>query len=162
MASGTWSSEWILSMLGVTVPDDGDRELRPYARLWDVTDPRNPRPVSTLTGHSNGVNSVAFGPDGRILATGSFDGTVRIWEISDRGQPSSPTALIGHTDRVTSVAFGPDGRTIVTGSTDATVRLWTTDIALVTAQLCVAAFPRITPAERHQYLPDLAYQPPCG
>lgn len=41
------------------------------------------RTLHTLTGHTDGVNSVAFSPDGGTLATGSWDSTVLLWQLTD-------------------------------------------------------------------------------
>ena len=75
----------------------------------------------TLKGHINGVDSVAFSPDGTRIVTGSEDKTAKVW---DAKTGSETLTLKGHTREVTSVAFSPDGTRIVTGSWDQTAKVW--------------------------------------
>jgi WD40 repeat protein len=81
--------------------------------------------VATLVGHAELVQSVAFDPTGRFLATGSFDKTAKVWDISSDGTGTTCVAtLVGHTDVVTSVAFDPTGCFVATGSWDKTAKIW--------------------------------------
>ncbi|THU81911.1 WD40 repeat-like protein [Dendrothele bispora CBS 962.96] len=75
-----------------------------------------------LEGHSDGVTSVSFSPDGKRIVSGLSDNTVRVWN-SRTGAPEGDS-FQGHSDWVTSVAFSPDGERIVSGSYDNTVRIW--------------------------------------
>ncbi|MHB8863698.1 MAG: WD40 repeat domain-containing serine/threonine protein kinase [Pirellulaceae bacterium] len=79
------------------------------------------RPAVNPAGHARETWSVAFSPDGRLLASGSDDETVRIWNVSDA---TEQRVLRGHRATVTDVAFSPDGQTLASASLDGSVKLW--------------------------------------
>jgi WD40 repeat protein len=75
----------------------------------------------TLSGHQREVYSVAFSPDGHLLASGSGDNTIKLWEVASGALRQT---LGGHQYMVESVAFSPDGRRLASGSEDGTIKLW--------------------------------------
>ncbi|MEG4089742.1 WD40 repeat domain-containing protein, partial [Microcoleus sp. Pol12B4] len=77
--------------------------------------------VYTLPGHSSFVNSLAISPDGKIMASGSWDKTIKIWNLETAELIGT---LTGHSDRVNSVAISSDGKMLVSGSSDETIKFW--------------------------------------
>jgi eukaryotic-like serine/threonine-protein kinase len=67
------------------------------------------------------VRSIAFTPDGTILATGNGDNSIRLWNVNSRTQQG---ILQGHTDVIYDLAFSPDGSLMTSASGDGTIRLW--------------------------------------
>ena len=78
----------------------------------------SPQHIATLEGHTQSVYSVAFSPNGTILASASRDSTVKLWNVSTRAH----SATLRHGENVTSVSFSPDGTTLASGARD--VKLW--------------------------------------
>ena len=87
--------------------------------LWHPTD--NKRPIKRLTGHQQAVNHLAFSPDARFFASGSFDKKVKIWNGRSGDFVST---LTGHVGAVYQVAWSSDGRYLVSASKDSTAKLW--------------------------------------
>lgn len=89
-------------------------------KIWDAT--IGGPALHNLSGHTDGVHSVAYSPDGAYIAPGSFDNTVKIWDATI-GAPALQN-LTGHTSYVESVAYSPDGAYVVPGSYDNTIKMW--------------------------------------
>jgi len=79
------------------------------------------KPVARLTGHQKTVNHVCFSPDGRWIASASFDNSVKLWD----GRTGQFVAnLRGHVASVYRVAWSSDSRLLASASKDSTIKLW--------------------------------------
>ncbi len=87
--------------------------------LWDV---KTGKSVGKLSGNTESVRSIAFSPDGSILA-GGFRNTIRIWDTKTGKWKKS---LIVHKGSVMTLTFSPNGEMLASGNSDKNIRLWET------------------------------------
>ncbi|MDE0084544.1 MAG: WD40 repeat domain-containing protein [Candidatus Poribacteria bacterium] len=86
-----------------------------------LLDASNGEFLKRLRGHNKNITTLAFSPDGELLASSGSDSTIHLWN------PRSGHLIHtfrGHTDRVRALSFSPDGETLVSGSWDGTIRFW--------------------------------------
>ncbi len=103
-----------------------DGKHAPDVLLWDLaSNSSQPLPPQAIPQGNKwrGAASLAFSPDGGLLAVGGRDGVVRLIDLAGGKEM---VLLKGHTDAVACVAFSPDGGTLASGGKgkDRSVRLW--------------------------------------
>ncbi|MFF5495897.1 AAA family ATPase [Streptomyces aquilus] len=145
---------------GRTLASAGDDDT---VRLWNVADPGDASRVGpVLTGHTEAIMSLTFSRNGDTLASGGNDNTVRAWDVSDPalatpiGQAMSPGGRTG-----SFLSFSPHAGLLGISSGVDTVRLWNLDTETAVRRICSATRGVLTPEKWHEYLPRLAYEPPC-
>ena len=106
------------STRGQTSPDQSNGLSPKLLKLWDLS---TGKPVWQKNVHTSHVRGVAYSPDGRTVATASYDGTIGLWDAASGGQLDT---LTGHEKWVNAVAFSPDGRYLISAGRDTTARLW--------------------------------------
>jgi len=87
--------------------------------LWNPSE--SSKRIVQMTGHQAQVNDVRFSPDGKIIASASFDKCVKLWNGITGGFIAS---LRGHANAVYQVAFSADSRLLVSSSCDSTLKVW--------------------------------------
>jgi len=102
----------------IATPGPLEAAAGPTAKLcevldWDAKTSKTPyRILPLLRGHVGYVWRMTFSPDGRYLATGSWDSTIKVWDLKalEKDPKAEPVTLRGHAGVIYGLAFSPDGR----------------------------------------------------
>jgi WD40 repeat protein len=105
----------------VAFSPDGTRLACGMSNGVEIRDATTGATLQTLPGHETPVSSMAFSPDGRLLASVGRDATVRLWNLA---RPTPAPAQQPHPDHVCDLTFSTDGARLVSRSTNDTTWLW--------------------------------------
>lgn len=92
-----------------------------HIAIWT---PGRQHPDRVLNGHTGPIVGLAVSPDGKTLASASWDHTARLWPLGGGG---ARRVLKGNAQNVNGVAFSPDGKQVISAGYDATLRIWSLD-----------------------------------
>ena len=96
----------------------GEPGLQGEIVIWNT---QNWQKKRTFKGHDDSIYAAAMNPDGKLLATGSYDKSILIWNLATG---KVVTTIEGHQGAVFDLAFHPQGKMLASSSDDSTVKLW--------------------------------------
>jgi WD40 repeat protein len=141
---------------GKLLAEAGDEPVR----LWDVASGK--LHGEPLTGHTDLVIDVEFSPDGELLSSAGYDGTVRLWDVAT-GKPLGQPLTAHDNAGVTGVAFSPDGKLLASAGEDGTVLLWDIEVKALVSDACRIANRNLSKDEWSRFVgPEFNYVRTCS
>ena len=116
----------------------------PSAFIWDV---QSGEEIRRLDGPADGLGFVVYSPDGKTIASPTFDGSVRLWDV----QTGQELRRYPHASSVYNLAFSPDGQYLVSVGADGIARFFDVDYHTTIKYLCSILLRDFTDDERAQY-----------
>ncbi len=111
----------VISVHGAAFSPDGARvafALDSTVQVWNCSQGDK---IREINGRFDHPDTLAFSPDGVLLAAGTADGEVILW---DRSKDSEQRVSRAHAEAVRRVAFRPDGKWLATAGMDRVARIW--------------------------------------
>ena len=135
-------------------------------RLWSVPSSGPPTPLIALSGTTAPQLTLAFSPEGNILASADSDRNIHLWDISDVhapvtiGELTAPagSTLIGVSQQARRAA----GYVAETTGGDGGFSTWDIDASTLISRVCASSGDPVTTAQWNQYVPGQPYSPPCA
>lgn len=129
-------------------------------RLWDISDPQNPRTSATLRTLPE-TRGIAFDKRNHLMADWSTDDGIQLWDIHDPARPALKATIPSpEGDTVYQVEFLPSGSTLAAARRNG-VTFHSTDHAGLAKRVCSYSGPSMPEAQWHKYAPGIPYRDPC-
>ena len=101
-------------------PDGTQLAVASTIGIW-IYDAETREEVKLLSIQTDFLRTVKYSPDGKKLASGTYESTIKIWDVKTGDEKHT---LKGHDGFVHSTTFSPDGKTLVSGSRDEFIIFW--------------------------------------
>ena len=124
--------------------------------LWDLA---SRAPIGEALRHGDQVLTVAFSPDGAMLASGANDGTIVLWDVASHAAFGDP--LRGYSGRVRTVAFSPEASILASGGFNGEIVLWNMDPSEWSTAACRIANRNLSVEEWKKDFGDQPYRETC-
>lgn len=126
-------------------------------RVWDVVQQKF---TKEFTGHKGRVSDIEFSPDGKLMATASFDKTIRMYVLSNLDE--LPIKMTDNDAYVWDLVFTPDSDYILAACGDGEIRKWPTNPALMADDMCELLKRNLTDEEWKTYVGnDIPFENTC-
>lgn len=110
------------SKTGILAVASGEPGKSGTVRLYDLGKTITSKPIAEIPAHRDAIYTLAFSPDGSMLASAGYDRVIKLWSVARLDRPVY--VLQDHSDAVYSIAFHPDGKLLASGSADRAVKIW--------------------------------------
>ena len=126
LKSGLNQPEWQITFPATALAFSPDGKMLAAAgwniQVWNST---KGQPLAKAMGDPPPINSLAWLPDGKTLASCASDRNIRLWQIPRTNSVVTENRIIGaHLDSATCLAISADGTTLASGANDGSVKLW--------------------------------------
>jgi WD40 repeat protein len=99
----------------------GDANGDSKIKIWRNNHDNTQKLIHTLLGHQATISQIKYSPDGKIIASASWDQTIKLWN-AQTGELIN--TLKGYQDGINSIVFSPDSQTLISTGEDKTIKIW--------------------------------------